>query len=36
MEIFASNPPTVANSGTDPFTYPQPYAISSIEVTSSA
>jgi len=33
MGILASNPPAVANSGADPFTYPQPYAISSIEVT---
>ncbi len=33
MGILASNPPAVANYGADPFTYPQPYAISSIEVT---
>ena len=32
MDILASNPPALANSGADPFTYRQPYAISSIEV----
>ena len=31
MDILASNPPALANSGADPFTNPQPYAISSIE-----
>ena len=33
MDILASNPPAVANSVASPFTYPRPYAISSIEVT---
>ena len=33
MDILASNPPAVANSVAGPFTYPRPYAISSIEVT---
>ena len=32
MDILASNPPALANSGADPFTNPQPYAIASIEV----
>ena len=33
MNILACNPPAVANSVAGPFTYPQPYPISSIEVT---
>jgi hypothetical protein len=31
MAILASNRLAIANSGTDPFTNPQPYAIASIE-----